>query len=236
MKRFLLTAALTAAALGIGALVLQRWIAATFVVAIVLVVVWFVLIAAVALVLGRSRPGVRTPMLITVAVLALASAGVGYLTAFRKDEVNENVAMAEGRVPEQERAAALAGGSELAPPSTPDARSDSKREAKPVELAFGSLTGADGHAASGSATLIREPDGKRVLTLTDLDADPGPDVNVYLSTSTDGIDDAIDLGSLKGEVGNQQYSIPDDADLSDYDDLVLWCKPFTTRIATAELR
>ena len=84
--------------------------------------------------------------------------------------------------------------------------------------------------------MIREPDGDRVLTLTDFDADPGPDVNVHLSTTTDGVDDSIDLGSLKGEVGNQQYAIPDDADLSRYDDLVLWCIPFTTRIATAELR
>ena len=188
-------------------------------------------------------------MLITVGVLAVASAGVGYLTGFRKSEVNENVAMAEGRLSEADRAAALSG-------QTPDAskeeeanegkaktnekRGQSKQRpskpAGPAELASGKVSGADGHAASGKATLIAEGDGDRVLTLTDFDVDPGPDVDVYLSASTDGVDDAINLGSLKGEVGNQQYSVPKGVDLSRYDDLVLWCIPFTTRIATAELR
>lgn len=207
-------------------------------------VVWFLLIGAVALVLGRSRPDLRAPMLLTVAILAIASAGVGYLTGFRKSEVNENVAIAEGRLSETDRAAALSGEAPTAPRAKQENRKTKKggskprspKPAGPAELASGKVSGADGHAATGKATLIAEGDGDRVLTLTDFDVDPGPDVDVYLSTSTDGVDDAINLGGLKGEVGNQQYSVPKGVDLSRYDDLVLWCIPFTTRIATAELR
>ena len=40
----------------------------------------------------------------------------------------------------------------------------------------------------------------RVLTLTDLDVDPGPDVDVLLSASPENIDDAVNLGGLKGSI------------------------------------
>ena len=67
------------------------------------------------------------------------------------------------------------------------------------------------------------------------DVDPGLDVAVYLTPSTTSVDDRVDLGGLKGNIGNQEYPIPPDADLRKYDSVVLWCRPFTVRIATAEL-
>lgn len=243
----LLAALVTAGVLGIGLLVLQRWVAATFTAAIVLIVVWFVVVGVAALVLGHLRPGLRTAMLVTVAAIAVASVGIGYWTGFRKTEFNEDVAMAASRIPASDRTAALAGGdgpttTAQEPPAGSKARAGATREKQkkqstgPVELATGTISGADGHDGSGRAQLIRRPNGERVLTLTDLDVDPGPDVDVYLSSSQGGIDDAIDLGSLKGAVGNQQYEIPGGADLTRHENLVLYCIPFTTRIATAGLR
>lgn len=230
-----LAALITAGVLGIGLIVLQRWVAATFTAALVLVVVWFVVVALAAVAVGRSRPGLRTPVLATVTAVAVASAGIGYWTGFRKTEVNEDVAMAAMRIPDGDREVALAG---MAGDSdTPAVPAEEKpQEEGPVELTAGGLDGADGHVARGRATVIGQRNGKRVLTLTDLDADPGPDVNVYLSASSDGIDDAVDLGDLKAPVGNQQYDIPENVDLNRYGSVVLYCIPFTTRIATAELR
>ena len=86
----------------------------------------------------------------------------------------------------------------------------------------------------GDAEVIGDGD-ERVLTLTDLDVDPGPDVDVLLSASPENIDDAVDLGGLKGSAGNQQYAIPADTDIGRYSNVVLWCNPFTVRIAVAEL-
>jgi hypothetical protein len=97
------------------------------------------------------------------------------------------------------------------------------------------FTGQDGHAGMGTAEVVRDPDGDRTLTFSEFDVDPGVDVDVYLAPSVEGIDDGIQLGGLKGNVGDQQYEIPADADLREHDSVVLWCTPFTVRIATAEL-
>lgn len=238
-RRQLLVAVVTATALGIGALILQRWVAQTFGVAVALVVVWFGVVTVVAFVFARGRPELRMASLGTIGLVAVVSAAGGYWTGVRKDEVNERVAVASARADGDARTAALTG---MGSPTEEDAApvtSERAREPKPtgpVELASGPVSGADGHAGQGTATLIESEDGDRVLTLTGFDVDAGPDVNVYLSESTAGIDGAVDLGDLKGERGDQEYEIPADVDLTRFEDLVLWCIPFTTRIATAELR
>jgi len=201
--------------------------------AMILVAGWFVVVAVAAFAYGRSRAGLMRPMLATVGAIAVATIAIGYWTGFRKTEFSEPVAMAATRAPEGQRTDALAPEPEgKGSRETPGA----KEMTEAVELASSDIAGADGHSASGSATLVDQPDAGRILTLTGFDSDPGPDVDVYLSSSSAGVDDAIRLGDLKGSGGTQQYEIPANADLNRYDALVLWCIPFTTRIATAELR
>lgn len=232
----LLVALVTAAALGVGAIVLQRWVAQTFQVAVALVVIWFLVVAVAAYLYQRSRPGLTVATFGTLAVLAIIGAGAGYWTGVRKDEVDERVMVASARADGEERKLALMGATTQAKAGTPPEEQGRAGPRGPVELAAGEVAGADGHAGQGTATIVRSPNGDRVLTLTGFDVDAGPDVNVYLSESTDGIDEAIDLGDLKGERGDQEYEIPAGTDLTRFGDLVLWCIPFTTRIATAELR
>ena len=163
---------------------------------------------------------------------------IGYWTGFRDTVVDEDVVVASARASSAERDRGLA---EATPPDA--ARSDGNAAQgggpagrAPVELAQGEFAGADGHAGSGIASVIQEPSGQRLVTFTDFDVDPGVDVDVYLVPG-DGSDvsDRIDLGNLKGNVGDQQYEIPADASLSRYSTVVLWCKPFTVRIAVARL-
>jgi hypothetical protein len=118
----------------------------------------------------------------------------------------------------------------------PDRSRPDREPTGPVELVNGDFTGADGHAGSGVATVVREPDGARPLTFTEFEVDPGPGVEVWLTRSESSLDDRIELGGLKGNVGNQQYEIPADANLAEYDTVVLYCTPFTVRIAVAPLR
>ena len=60
----------------------------------------------------------------------------------------------------------------------------------------------------------------------------GPDLFVYLSeTKTptgnlDSLGDYIDLGSLKGNKGNQNYELSANIDISSYNSVVIWCKQF----------
>lgn len=232
MKRDrLLTALVVAGALGIGLLVLQRWVAQTRIVAMALVAAWFVVVAIGILIALRGRPDLRRPALATFAVIAVASAGIGYWTAFRDKKVDEDVVVATREATTQEREEGLSIQLVDEPTGKPK-----PKPTKPIMLAAGALVGADGHAASGKVTLIREPDGRRRLTLTNFDADPGPQVVVYLSPTEEKTDDVVELGGLKGNIGNQQYRIPDSADLKRFDTLILWCVPFTTRIAFAALR
>ena len=63
----------------------------------------------------------------------------------------------------------------------------------------------------------------------------GAQVEVWLTQGEASFDDRVELGGLKGNVGDQQYELPADADLTRYDTVVLYCTPFTVRIAVAPL-
>ena len=63
-----------------------------------------------------------------------------------------------------------------------------------------------------------------------LDPPDGPDLVVYLTKQPADAqavgDDYLDLGVLKGNVGNQNYEVPAGVDLSEYDSVVIWCRRF----------
>jgi hypothetical protein len=109
-----------------------------------------------------------------------------------------------------------------------------------VELLHGTVRAA-GHDAAGRAAVVQIDGGRRVLTLRRFRIDPGPQVRVYLvprsGARSDGAvrRDFKDLGKLKGNRGNQQYTIPRSVDLRRYNSVVFWCVPFTTILARANL-
>jgi hypothetical protein len=109
-----------------------------------------------------------------------------------------------------------------------------------ITLAQGDV-GSISHESSGRALVVGLPDGSQVLRFEDLDTDNGPDLRVYLSSATaDGPDDAfddefVDLGPLKGNVGNQNYELPADIDLANYESAVIWCRRFAVGFAVAPL-
>lgn len=111
---------------------------------------------------------------------------------------------------------------------------------EPKILARGQLRGIN-HTATGDALLIRLADGSHLLRFENLMAENGPDLRVYLSSapaSAEGPafnDDYVELGELKGNIGNQNYEIPDDVDLNDYGTPVIWCKRFEVGFAVAAL-
>jgi Electron transfer DM13 len=70
----------------------------------------------------------------------------------------------------------------------------------------------------------------------------GPDVHVYLVAAPDAKDDAtvknaafVDLGSLKGNIGDQNYDVLDTVDLGNYRAVTIWCKRFSINFGTAPL-
>jgi hypothetical protein len=94
--------------------------------------------------------------------------------------------------------------------------------------------GDGSHIVSGVVKVINLADGKTFLRLENLKATNGPDLYVYLSTGKD-ISDIVNLGSLKGNIGNQNYEIPAGTDLSKYHTVLIWCKAFSTLFGSAKL-
>jgi len=100
----------------------------------------------------------------------------------------------------------------------------------------GTFTGL-AHPTEGVARIV-ETSGGGVLTLTGFRTDPGPDLYVYVTpgeTSGEDVDGSTQLARLKGNVGNQQYELPPELDLSDGATVVIWCRAFTVSFGAAQL-
>lgn len=84
------------------------------------------------------------------------------------------------------------------------------------------------HETKGNAQILNV-DGKRILRLTDFHTSNGPDVRVYLLKGKDSASvkdgEYIDLGSIKGNIGDQNYEIP--ADAGEFGAVSIWCKRFS---------
>jgi hypothetical protein len=107
-----------------------------------------------------------------------------------------------------------------------------------VQLATGTFQSIE-HDSRGVAAVVRLRDGTRVLTLTRFSTSPGPDLRVRLvvgRSEDGGSDGARDLGALKGNKGEQQYSVPAGVDLRKYGAVVIWCRAFSAAFAKADLR
>jgi hypothetical protein len=90
------------------------------------------------------------------------------------------------------------------------------------------------HNAEGIAKLIPLQDGSDILRLENLQVTNGPDLYVYLATDKSA-SDFVGLGKLKANNGNQNYNIPSQTDLTKYDTILIWCRPFSVLFGSAEL-
>lgn len=98
------------------------------------------------------------------------------------------------------------------------------------------------HYGAGRAAIVELADSTRILRFTDFSSAPGGDVRVYLARDPQPLSalqlgaDFLDLGRLKGNVGDQSYFLPADRDLSAYQSAVVFCRQFNVSITVATLR
>ena len=115
--------------------------------------------------------------------------------------------------------------------------SDTSNESQMALMSYaGTFIGVnDGiHNAEGIAYTIPLEDGSNVLRLEDFRSTNGPDLYVYLSVDSRA-SEFLNLGTLKANQGNQNYAIPEGADLSEYNKVLVWCKAFGILFGSAEL-
>jgi hypothetical protein len=178
--------------------------------------------------LRRSIASHRVAALV-IAVLVLAGVGVALFwfepqKLFIDERVDEEVPGNVARVREGDDDPA---GSEPSPKPTVKM------------LASGTFTALN-HDARGEASVL-EVDGVRFLRFEEFEVENGPDLKVYISNASKTDDpstfdeDFVDLGDLKGNIGNQNYRIPDGVDLTKYRSAVVWCRRFSVGFAVADV-
>ncbi len=188
--------------------------------AVIVAVIAWVLISPLFIdeVVEEAFPGVPTP-----AALAAMSDG-------RKAEIADAVLTAAREMPDH----AMDEGMDDMPAAT---------AASPELLRRGQFRDADAiHKGSGDAKLFRLSDTENVLRLENLKVTNGPDLRVYLvrhpdPTSSGDVKDSefVDLGPLKGNIGNQNYPVPAGTDVSQFASAVVWCRAFGVLFASAPL-
>ena len=113
------------------------------------------------------------------------------------------------------------------------------------ELASGRFVSHE-HPTTGSVRVLRLPDGSRTLRIDDLRTTDGPALEVWLAAApvVPGragwflFDDEehVDLGALKGNIGDQNYPIPAQVDLRGLRSVAVWCDRFDVSFGAAALR
>lgn len=114
---------------------------------------------------------------------------------------------------------------------------------EPEALYTGRLEGK-AHQTSGRATIYKTAEGKTYLRLSDFTTSNGPDVHVLLVKAEDkaleqeivkGNLESVELGSLKGNQGDQNYDLPATADLNQYQAVAIYCERFHAIFGVARL-
>ncbi|GLV82946.1 hypothetical protein Slala03_26350 [Streptomyces lavendulae subsp. lavendulae] len=133
---------------------------------------------------------------------------------------------------------------EALPVAGPAPASPRSAPAGPRTVAEGALISHE-HNTTGTARIIRLPDGSHTLRLEGLDTSSGPDLRVWITDApvkegTAGwrvFDDGkhLSLGRLKGNKGDQNYAIPAGVDPAEYTSVTIWCDRFDVSFGAAPL-
>ena len=116
---------------------------------------------------------------------------------------------------------------------------EAMEEPEVVALLTGEFEDGDPfHTGEGTATVYRLADGRHVVRFENFRVRNGPDLRVILTPvgREDVLADGyIELGELKGNVGNQNYFFPEGIDPGDYAAVIIYCWPFRVVFAEAVL-
>jgi hypothetical protein len=165
---------------------------------------WFLGAGAISLASFKAGRAIGIPIFAGYLIAATATGGYLAATTLVDRTVNETVVTG---MP----ASALPAAREEAPVN--------------VEESRGRFVSAE-HTTTGTARVIRMPNGRRVLTLTNFETAAGPDLRVRIGDR--------DLGALKGNRGNQQYDLPDGFKPRGRT-VLIWCRAFSALFGSARL-
>jgi len=123
------------------------------------------------------------------------------------------------------------------------AKAEAQPPSEPVRLKSGQFRDQERfHKGTGTATMYSLADGTQLLRLTDFQVTNGPALRVILTHSQNPEEAGqvtgpghLELANLQGNMGNHNYFIPNDADVSTFNSVVVFYKPFRVIFSVASL-
>jgi hypothetical protein len=109
------------------------------------------------------------------------------------------------------------------------------RETEPQLAYQGSFEGFDRiHYGSGDVKVFKTDEGYLVRFEENFNVANGPDL--YVGLGKDGVyKEEAQVAELKGNIGSQNYVLPNNINLEDYNEVWIWCRAFSVGFAKARL-
>ncbi len=101
------------------------------------------------------------------------------------------------------------------------------------EVLAGSFEGFDRiHYGSGNVKVFKTPEGYVIRFDENFNVANGPDL--FVGLGKDG-EYKTAVAKLKGNIGSQNYEVPENINLDDYNEIWVWCRAFSVGFAKAVL-
>ena len=196
--------------------------------------------------LTKNKPLLGGVAVVVVAFLAwLAFGFFGIQAAFIDNEVNEagpifagadtpTEAEQDATTETEEFQEAMAEAEEN-PTESDESTDDAMPDTEPAEIVTlfsGQFSGESRYDITGDALVLNDGSEQRFLRFENFESDNGPDLKVYLRAENG---DFVNLGELKGNIGDQNYEIPPEVDLTVFSTVEIWCERFSVGFGGAEL-
>ncbi len=187
------------------------------------------------------------PLLAGIGVVLAAFVGwlafgfFGIQAAFIDDVVDEDGPVFTATAAEQDAVAATdefqdaMAEAEENPTAADEGTDDAMPDTEPAEiltLFSGDFSGESRYDITGDALVLNDGSEQRFLRFENFESDNGPDLKVYLRADNG---DFVSLGDLKGNIGDQNYEIPVDVDLTVFSTVEIWCERFGVGFGGAPL-
>ena len=104
----------------------------------------------------------------------------------------------------------------------------------PVTLRSAAMNGANGHSGGGTAKIVQDGGQYRLEFSSSFRVSGAGSSDVYLTNSTRGVGNGLNLGNLRSGSGAQSYPMPNDG--GGYRYVLIWCRPFTIPIGLGDLQ
>lgn len=111
----------------------------------------------------------------------------------------------------------------------------SQEEAQPVLVLRGLFKGFDRiHTGDGNVSVLKVGEKYIIRFEDNFNVANGPDLYVGLGKDGEYVK-GTEIAKLKGNIGSQNYEVPEGVNLEDYNEVWIWCRAFSVGFAKARL-